>query len=141
MDLEVTEYRPGDLSLMNVRAHDLMVSDPEDYIYGMALVLWDGVTPVAVGGIAIVSPGVGNGWSYISDDARPFALQVVRFAKETMREVMTNLGLHRVHVTVKDGLEQYSRFAEILGFRSEGVLRAAAPDRSDLRMMAIVREP
>jgi hypothetical protein len=137
--IEITEYQPGDLGLMNVRPDDIMVEDPEDYIYGMANVAWDGCTPIAIAGIAVVAPGIGHGWSYVSNDAEPYVIPLVRVMRGTIDQAMENLGLHRVHVTVQASNELYRRFAMLLGFKEEGVMRAASPNKVDMRMMAKVR--
>ncbi len=61
-------------------------------------------------------------------------LAIHRKAKELLDVVAAKHGLRRIETVVRTSFEQGHRWAEMLGFDSEGLLRRYAPDGSDYTM-------
>jgi hypothetical protein len=93
-------------------------------------------SPIAVLCISIAWNGVGEAWSVTTDgiEIQPFAF--VRTVKNLIAQQIIDHGLHRVQMTVRDDYEAGNRFAQFLGFKSEGVLKKYGPDGADYRMYA-----
>lgn len=138
--LEIRPYNKGDVYEMPVRDNDRMGGEPEANMHDLAITLLLENQPVACVGIVIVSQGVGHAWSYMTNGLRDYKIELVKLLRREIPVVMKNIGIHRLQVTIQAHMHRNIRFAELLGFQEEGILRAAAPNKADLRIMAIVRK-
>ena len=92
-----------------------------------------------VAGIEVVYRGVGTALSYISNDCKGKAIEVIRIARMMYPKLMKELGLHRVQCTVDPKKKGYEKFAKAIGFEFESRIRKGAPNGDDLCMYAMVR--
>lgn len=138
--LEVRPYKKGDVYEMPVHPGDRMGGEPESNMNDLAVTLLLEHQPVACVGIVIVSQGVGHAWSYMTSGLGECKIELIKLIRREIPIIMRNVGIHRLQVTIQAHMYNNVRFAELLGFREEGILRAAAPNKVDLRMMAIVRK-
>lgn len=91
-------------------------------------------------GILVVWPGVAEVWAQVSDyaEAQDYTVPIVRAARKLMNEVRETYGLHRIQATVVSGYPAHENFVLALGFKFEGLARAATPDKRDLLRFAKV---
>ena len=101
--------------------------------------LFMGDEPVAIVGIAENWPGVGECWSFLSDDVRRAPLAFTKALIALLDLYGQSLSLHRVQMTVRASFIEGIKFAQTLGFRSEGLLRKYGPDQADYLMFARVK--
>lgn len=87
---------------------------------------------IAVMGITAVSGGIGLVWSFISDEARGHGKMMVKFAREKMKFALTEMRFHRLQAVVREDRPEYQRFAELMGFQKEGLMRKACANGDDL---------
>lgn len=87
----------------------------------------EGLT-VAMAGVMKLWPGVGEGWSFITDKARlPFFLHRAVFRQVEL--VAKNWGLHRIHSHTKQGDLRSERWMVALGFNNEGAMVQYTADK------------
>jgi hypothetical protein len=84
-------------------------------------------------------PGVGEAWfiasSKIHENVRPF----IRFAKtDIMEKVTTENNLWRVQGVCKEDWPAARRFARLMGFKEEGLMRKYGPEQADYIRIAKV---
>lgn len=88
---------------------------------------------VALGGLVEQWEGRATAWALLAADAPMLGL--TRIARRTLADV----GFRRVDCWVEVDFEQGHRWAELLGFRLEGIARAYLADGSDAAIYAVVR--
>tara|TARA_R100001463_G_scaffold32675_3_gene73063 strand:+ start:5391 stop:5834 length:444 start_codon:yes stop_codon:yes gene_type:complete len=94
---------------------------------------------ICCSGIVDMWPGVGEAWfiasSKIHDNVRPF----IRFAKtDIMHRVTTDNNLWRVQGVCKADWPAARRFARLMGFEEEGLMRKYGPEQADYIRIAKV---
>lgn len=94
-----------------------------------ALSLWNGSTLIAVVGGHAISLGVFQVWALISEDTSQVAVSFTRKLRFIIGEFMKHY--HRIQMSVRDGFEDECRWAKLLGFQQEGLMRAYGPDKHD----------
>lgn len=93
---------------------------------------------VAILGLIVNWKGMAEVWSVASEAVRKAPVSYTRTVKRLLDEHTRLLGLHRVQMTVRRSYREGIHWAEVLGFRSEGVLRGFGPDKADYLMFARV---
>ena len=89
---------------------------------------------VGIAGVAILWPGVGDGWIMAAEEISKHKIWFVRSVKKYMELVMNNYKLHRVQTTVLHGHTDLIRLVEFLGMRFEGRLSGFGPQGEDYLM-------
>ena len=82
-------------------------------------------------GVALMWPGVGEGWILGSDLFESNKLWFVRTVKRYLEKIMYTHDLHRVQTTVMHGQTGLVRLVEFLGMEFEGRLRNYSPNGED----------
>jgi hypothetical protein len=90
---------------------------------------------VACAGIATQFTGMGTMWAAVAADASP---SFVRLHKCAMR-LLQLTPLRRIEATAEADFSPACRWLELLGFQSEGLMRAYGPDGRDHWRYARVR--
>lgn len=85
--------------------------------------------PIAAFGAIILWKGVAECWLMGSPHIGTYRLSVIKALKSLTNQMLT-AGLHRIQIYVKD-TPMMKKWAELLGFTFEGVLRKHALDGSD----------
>lgn len=83
----------------------------------------DNGTPVAAGGVTPIAPGVGEGWMMITDEAAQKPMALHRVVKRSLDEAANSGDWHRLQCVVHSRFGTGVRWANILGFECEGLLR------------------
>lgn len=78
---------------------------------------------LGVFGFVEIYKGRGAVFSFISKHASKEMLPLVRRLKAMIDEGMAKTGLERLEMSVLEGFEHGDRFAKLLGFEFEGVMR------------------
>lgn len=100
------------------------------------ITLMDDDQVVACGGVVLLWPGVGEAWMRTSPLIERYPLAVLRGTRNFLNAAFRVLGLRRLQCTVRDGYTPAVKWAERLGFSSEGRLRAYGPDGADYTMFS-----
>jgi hypothetical protein len=91
----------------------------------------------AVAGIAVMWPGVAEAWAVLTAVGRAHPAFVHRAVARTLRGLVRQLGLRRLQASVDASNPVALRWAEVLGFRPEGVMRAYGPQGQDFVRFAM----
>ena len=83
-------------------------------------------------------PGVGEAWLGATGLARHYPLFMARDLKGRMDECARQMGLHRVQCTVLASKPNSLRWARMLGFEPEGLMRKFGPQKEDFYRFAKV---
>jgi len=95
---------------------------------------------VACGGIIPLWPGVGEGWVLASYRIHHNRFSVVRSVCVILDNLMEDHGYWRIQGATLANWKQGIRFANLLGFEKEGVMRRYGPDGSDYIRHAKVKD-
>ena len=133
----IDSYTEGDASKLDIREGDGLGIPPMDQPPPAWTMKKDG-RPIACGGIVHVGGGIGVVWVQVTDEARGYGLKLCRFARTAVRIVFEDMKFHRIQATVRADRPEYMRWAELMGFECEGLMKKAAPDKTDLFLYARV---
>lgn len=87
------------------------------------------------GGIVKYWDGVGEAWTLLSDYAGQNMLTITRIVKQ----VLNDAPFHRVQMTTDEGFTEAERWARMLGFEYEGLMRGYLKDGRNAKLWARVR--
>mgnify|MGYP003137266720 FL=1 len=91
-------------------------------------------------GIMPMWNGVGEAWMIASSRIHNNRMQFVRYAKSgVMQRLIDEHKLWRVQAACKVGWQEALRFARMMGFAEEGIMRAYGPEQDDYHRVAWVR--
>jgi len=91
-------------------------------------------------GIMPMWDGVGEAWMIASSRIHSNERQFIRYAKSgVMQRLINDHKLWRVQAVCKVGWSQALRFARMMGFAEEGIMRAYGPEQDDYHRVAWVR--
>lgn len=105
---------------------------------GSSWALVVGRETIAVGGVVVLWPGVGEAWMLTTPGVERYPQFLCRSAVTAIEAAVLTHGLHRVQVSVGCKNTRAIRFAIWLGFESEGICKAYGPDRQDYERLAWV---
>ena len=91
-------------------------------------------------GLKVIKEGVAEAWMVLSKEGtdRKY-LRAMYFQVSThMKELMRDLNLHRVQAWVREDFHAGARYAEVLGFKKEGVMRKYDIDKTDCFLYSFV---
>lgn len=95
----------------------------------------DGVI-IGICGITRLASYMGEGWAYFSEDLYKGQIKVIKAIKAF---IDSQKQYRRIQCTVDVYNHKAIRFAEVLGFKPEGILQSYGPDGHDHLMMTIIR--
>lgn len=93
---------------------------------------------ILCGGAKIVMPGMGEAWTYFSEDIHSHALAVHRIVKKMLQFIIDEHKLRRIQAISKETVPDAGRWLEALGFQKEGVLRKFGPEGDNFVLYARV---
>lgn len=105
---------------------------------GLAHTFFIDEKPVAVFGGAFLNPRVFRAWALISDEVTRAPVEFFRKTRRMLLLYTAMHDLHRVEFSVRSDFATGKRFAEKLGFKSEGVMRKYGFDGADYVLYARV---
>ena len=143
-DARRTPYKPehgkllrpkGIFSKMEHFSIDALYMQPNSYIESILV----DEHPIAVIGMVVLWPGVAEVWSVISEEARETPISFHKCVLSSLVCHETVLKLHRTQMCVRADYEEGLRWAESLGFKSEGVMLKYGPEGNDFFRYARVK--
>lgn len=140
--MHVTKFLPEHIPLMDVQPHQAWMRDAALGEYGIALArgvaqtVWDGETPIACFGQALMWENNAEAWSVFARDIGSRMTFVHRATKRLMASVSTR----RLQAFVDAYFPEGIRWMFSLGFVVEGRLRGYFPDGHDAFLFAYVRD-
>jgi ribosomal protein S18 acetylase RimI-like enzyme len=103
---------------------------------GVAITAFLYGTPVAILGCVLCWEGVGEMWMIIDERARTVPVALTKSALRLCDIFEIYLRLHRLQITVRKDDRRAVRWAQRLGFNTEGLMLKYGPDQSDFYLMA-----
>ena len=94
----------------------------------------DGVI-IGICGITQISSYLGEGWAYFADTMPRGSIKVL---KEIRKFIQAQKHIRRIQCTVDIHNHRALKYAEALGFKAEGILRAYGPEGHDHVMFTII---
>lgn len=95
---------------------------------------------ICCAGIVNMWPGVGEAWFIASSKIHQYPKPFIRFAKtDVMKKVVDENDLWRVQAVCKADWPAALRFANFMGFETEGLMRKYGPEAMDYLRVAWVR--
>jgi len=143
--LSAEVYTPDHAAAIRLREADQAFVDglgPMAIPIAMGLARHPGITlladgqVVACGGVVIIWPGVGEAWMRTSHLLGRYPVATLRLTRQFLDASVSSLKLRRLQCTVRCGYAPAIKWAERLGFASEGVLRGFGPDGEDYIMFS-----
>tara|TARA_B100000686_G_C16081772_1_gene614271 strand:- start:97 stop:537 length:441 start_codon:yes stop_codon:yes gene_type:complete len=89
---------------------------------------------VAIAGVQIMFPGVGEGWVFGTELIYAHKFFFAKSVKRMLGQIMNDYGLHRVQAVPLKTFEPGCRFLEWLGFKYEGELLKYGPAKQNCLM-------
>ena len=103
---------------------------------GLAFTLLDNNVPICSGGIIPTWLGSAEGWVISSKRIFANKIKAARLIRERTDLLCANNKIWRLQTAVKADFKIGVRFAEFLGFKNEGLMKAYGPDKTDYYRMA-----
>ena len=103
---------------------------------GLSFTLLDDNKPICSGGIIPSWLGNAQGWVISSKRIFKNKIKAARLIKERTDLLCANNKIWRLQTAVKADFKIGVRFAEFLGFKNEGLMKAYGPDKTDYYRMA-----
>lgn len=136
--VELIQYEPSHFSLIQFRPEFAKLDGLESRLAArvrsdnshIRTVLIDG-QPSAVVGISFIWSGCAEAWAITSDNFCHRPVAVVRALKRGIDQMIRDLHIHRLQANVVQGHARNQRFACMLGFKPEAVLRHYGPDKAN----------
>jgi len=137
MGISIETFHPAHYSQLRLREPDrrsleaLENMDELLEVYSARGLAWTGRVNgevLAIGGVARLWPGVGEGWMLTSDHVPRHARDFHRTVKGLLELAKTSMQLHRLQATVRWASDDQAgnrirlRWARALGFESEGLM-------------------
>ena len=104
------------------------------YLYARALKC-EGKT-FAVFGVNPARSHVGFGWALLSEQVLTYPVALTKAAWALIEKAQSILDLWRLEIAVDTKHESALRWAQLLGFEVEGMMRCFGPNREDAYLMA-----
>jgi hypothetical protein len=145
--IEVRAFEPGDLALLELQPQQQMEMGalPDWRSLGAMLhgagPAWTallGGRAIGCGGFCVHVGGRAEAWCFMADGIPRAAWVALHRAVLARIPQLAALKVHRVEASTALGWPPGKRWLEMLGFESEGVLRAYGPDRRDFLRFARV---
>ncbi len=140
---KVIPFKPGHLDLMEIRevfAHDKTLIERCETQYNahgsFSYTLVKNWKPIAIIGMDLKWPGVGEVWAVTSDDVVNFPKFFHQHSDRMMNAYAKELKLWRLQATVRDGFEYGMNWMKGLKFEREALLKKFGPEGSDYVLFA-----
>ena len=103
---------------------------------GLSFTLLHNNNPVCSGGIVPLWNGVAEGWVISSKRIYKERIRASRLIRKRTDLLCAANKIWRLQTAVKSNFKTGLRFAEFLGFKNEGLMKAYGPDKTDYYLMA-----
>ena len=105
-------------------------------LVGLSFTLLHNNNPVCSGGIVPLWNGVAEGWVISSKRIYKERIRASRLIRKRTDILCAANKIWRLQTAVKSNFKTGLRFAEFLGFKNEGLMKAYGPDKTDYYRMA-----
>ena len=105
-------------------------------LVGLSFTLLHNNNPVCSGGIVPLWTGVAEGWVISSKRIYKERIKASRLIRKRTDILCAANKIWRLQTAVKSNFKTGLRFAEFLGFKNEGLMKAYGPDKTDYYRMA-----
>ena len=105
-------------------------------LVGLSFTLLHNNNPVCSGGIVPLWNGVAEGWVISSKRIFKNRIKASRLIKKRTDLLCAANKIWRLQTALKSNFKTGLRFAEFLGFKNEGLMKAYGPDKTDYYRMA-----
>lgn len=98
-----------------------------------------GIAPVVCFGSIPIWHGVSEAWMVADDRARTKPVLMTKFGRVFADTLAISQELHRLQITVRTTDKRAVKWAKVIGFEQEGVMRQYGPDGVDYLLMSRCR--
>jgi hypothetical protein len=134
--IKVRPFRPEDYE--KIRLKSIYGPEKIEGVLGPAFTFLIDEQPIAIFGMYLIGPGLGQVWALTSDDLRREALGFHKAVLGLIYWSFDNWKLRRMQMSVRVGYTEGWKWARSLGFKCEGVMKAYSPDGTDCWLFARV---
>jgi RimJ/RimL family protein N-acetyltransferase len=139
--IEILDAKQADLDYCRQNTIDGAIKEyPQKLIDGFSKTAFVDGEPIAIGGLVIYWPGVGESWLILSKKANDHKTEITRCIRRIVKQFVTENKLHRLQVNVRTDFPQARKLVEHLGFVYEGTLKRYTPNGVDCWMFAKTRK-
>ncbi len=90
---------------------------------------------ISIVGLIPLNAGVAEVWTVPSERIKEVPLGYTRYVKALISAYSTFMNLHRLQMSVEEGFEMGLRWAKLLGFEVEGLMKKYGPDQKNHLLM------
>ena len=135
--LDVFPRRRGEARQFTL--HDTLMLTMHAQQNGVAYTAIDGDLVIAIGGVYLSHPGVGNTWIVGTDDIKGHSKDFTIAMRKVIPVVMKEMQLHRIQADVITSRPDWIKWTKYLGFKEEGILRKFRGEE-DAMVLSIIEE-
>lgn len=137
--IEVRDATQEDIELVRQDPVEIAVLKyPKLNISGYAKVAVVDNEVVGIGGVVLLWEGMGEGWIILSRKVLDFRIETLKCIKKMAEQVISELKLRRLQVTIRADFPQAFKMVEAMGFIREGIMEKYLPDGTDALLYARV---
>lgn len=133
--ITVVDYRPEHLEQIN--AKQIHSGEVPRLVMTYAVTLLKDEKPIAIFGFFHFVPGVVHVWGLVSDEVKTCPIAFHKACMDILKFYLTRNGTRRIQIDVKCGYEEGIQWAELLGFKKEGIMKHYGSDGSDYWLMGV----
>ncbi len=134
--MEVREYRDGDIDRIEHRECGIEATLEWAVTQSVAFTLESDGTPIGMFGFVSSAPHIWDCWASFSDRVRRHGKALTRIIRGAIRNRTQGPEVKRVQVLVDARHPEYMRWAKLLGFREEALMKYVMQDGGDAYLMA-----
>jgi len=135
--LEVVPYEA--VHLARLRPRSCHSKEAFGEIGTPAVSVMDGTDPLGIIGGFQVDPGILHAWALLSDQILRSPVAFTKAVKKLADHWLEDKGMRRIQIAVRVDHPAGRSWAQVLGFKVEGVLKHYGPDGADYFMMGRTR--
>ena len=121
--MQIRRYRDGDIEKIDLQDEQKHEVAGVKYPEATSFTIEDNGEVLGCFAFLQVSEKRGVVCSFISKNAGRIMLKMVRKIRKLLDDGMKKTGMERIEISVLEGFEHGERFAQMLGFECEGVMR------------------
>ena len=121
--MEIRRYKDGDIQKIDLQDEQRHEIEGVEYPTDMSFTLEENGSVLGCFALLEVTKKRAVICSFISKDAGKAMFKIVKKLRALLDDGIAKTGMDRVEMTVLNGFKHGERFAEMLGFECEGVMR------------------
>lgn len=130
--MTVIEFKPEHLE--KIRVKEVHSGEVPKTVMTRAVTVMDGELPIAIFGSFNFVPGVMHIWALVSEDVYKKPITFYRIVRNLLKFYETREKPRRIQIDIKSGHPELQKWAEAIGFKHEGIMRAYGANGEDFHL-------